>query len=187
MLQGPDEACEEDIHSYMKKCPGFLLVLFLLVCSCTQAGPQAVELKRFPADGMEGVITASGIEVDRKTSSDGAGSLKIAVSGPTVVRLFEVSDIEVEDARLLYQAKVRSEALEGTAYLEMWCHFPGRGEFFSRSLNNAVTATTEWTTQETLFFLKEGEKPDLIRLNLVVDGKGTVWVDDIRLVKGPFN
>lgn len=84
-------------------------------------------------------------------------------------------------------AKVRSEALQGTSCIEMWCHFPGKGEFFSRALHDAVTATTGWTTQEAPFFLKKSEKPDIVALNLVIDGKGTVWIDDIHLVKGPLN
>jgi hypothetical protein len=37
----------------------------------------------------------------------------------------------------------------------------------------------------TPFFLEAGQKPDLIRLNLVVNGTGTVWIDDIRLLRQP--
>jgi len=39
---------------------------------------------------------------------------------------------------------------------------------------------------ETPFFFKKGENPDNIKLNLIIKGKGTVWIDDIRLLKGPF-
>jgi len=42
-----------------------------------------------------------------------------------------------------------------------------------------------WDT-EIPFLLHEGENPDNFKLNLVVGGKGTVWIDDIRLLKGPF-
>jgi len=66
----------------------------------------------------------------------------------------------------------------------MWCHFLGRGEFFSRGLVTPLTGTTDWTTQEIPFLLKEGENPDNVKLNLVIDGKGTAWIDDIRLLKG---
>jgi hypothetical protein len=40
--------------------------------------------------------------------------------------------------------------------------------------------------QETPFFLKKGENPDNVKINLVVNGKGSVWIDDIRLVKAPL-
>lgn len=151
---------------------------------CSRTSQHEVELKRFPVDSLDGIITQSGAELDKDTSSDGNGSLRIIVAGPTVVRLFEVSDVEIENARLTYRAKLRSNKLEGQAYLEMWCRFPGKGEFFSRGLQNPVTGSMNWMTAETPFFLKKGEKPDMIKLNLVIDGKGTVWIDDVRLFKG---
>jgi hypothetical protein len=46
--------------------------------------------------------------------------------------------------------------------------------------------TNNWSTIETPFFLKKGEKPDNVKLNLVVNGKGTAWIDDIVLLKGPL-
>jgi hypothetical protein len=40
--------------------------------------------------------------------------------------------------------------------------------------------------EETPFFLKKGENPDNVKLNLVINGKGTAWIDDIRVLKGPL-
>ncbi len=170
--------------SHAAACAGILVLLMVGACSKPSRGE--VELKRFPVDSLDGIITRSGTELDKDTSSDGRGSLRVVATGPNTVRLFEVSDVDVEDARLIYRAKLRSEMLEGQAYLEMWCHFPGKGEFFSRGLQNPVSGTMNWITAETPFFLKKGEKPDMIRLNLVIDGKGKVWIDDVRLLKGPL-
>jgi hypothetical protein len=64
--------------------------------------------------------------------------------------------------------------------------FLGIGEFFSRGLQTPLTGTTDWTTEETLLFLEKGENPDNVKLNLVINGKGTAWIDDIRLLKGLF-
>jgi hypothetical protein len=153
---------------------------------CSKPTQQVSELKKFPLDAMDGILTQSGVQIDKEISSDGKGSLKITAAEPTVVRLFEVGDIDVEDARLIYQAKVRTEGLKGQAYLEMWCTFPGKGEFFSRGLETPLSGTTEWTSGETPFFLRKGENPDNVKLNLVINGSGTVWVDDIRLIKGPL-
>ena len=50
----------------------------------------------------------------------------------------------------------------------------------------ALTGTTKWMTVQTLFALKKGERPDVIKLNLVIDGRGTVWIDDVHLLKGPI-
>ena len=131
-------------------------------------------------------MTQSGVQFDKEVSSDGKGSLKIIATEPTVVRLFELGDIDIENARLIYQAKVRTEGVEGQVFLEMWCHFPGKGEFFSRGLQTPLTGTANWTTEETPFFLKKGENPDNVKLNLVINGKGTAWIDDIRVLKGPL-
>jgi len=147
-------------------------------------GSAVTELKAFALDDLQGLITRSGVSLDQAISSDGNGSLRVDVTEPTTVHLFETGDIDIENARLIYQAKVRTENLEGQVYLEMWCHFPGKGEFFSKGLMTPLTGTTNWANLETPFLLKEGENPDNVKLNLVITGKGTVWIDDIRLLKG---
>jgi hypothetical protein len=103
--------------------------------------------------------------IDKQTSSDGNGSLRIEATKLTTVRLFETGDIDIENARLIYQARVRTENVEGQVYLEMWCHFAGLGDFFSKGLGTPVTGTTSWTTVETPFFLKKGENPDNVKLD----------------------
>ncbi len=168
-------------------CFLWVCIAFAFLAGCSKSS-QVTELRRFPLDSLDGIITQSGaeLEIDRSTSSDGKGSLKIVVSEPTVIRLFETGDIDTENARLFYEAKIRTKGVGGPVYLEMWCHFPGLGEFFSRNPQSAVTGTTNWTSMETVFFLKKGERPDNVKLNLVIGGKGTVWIDDIRLRKGPL-
>ncbi len=163
------------------------LVIFVLA-GCTQSTStvQVVELKQFPMNSLDGIIMQSAFKIDREVSSDGKGSLRIETSEPVVARLFEVNNIDIENARLIYQAKIRTEDVKGQVYLEMWCHFSGKGEFFSRGLQNPLTGTTEWTTEETPFFLKKGDNPDYVKLNLVIDGTGTAWIDEVKLLKGPL-
>lgn len=158
----------------------------LLAVSCSRETEEVSELRHFPIDGMEGIITQSGVEFDGEVSADGNGSLKTTATGPLVIRLFEVRDIDVQNARLTYEAKIRTEDVEGQVYLEMWCRFPGKGEYFSRGLQSPLSGTTDWTTQQAPFVLGKKETPDLVKLNLVVKGTGTVWIDDVRLFKGPL-
>ena len=165
----------------------FVLIAFtaaLCLSSCSRTPKQAVELRYFPIDNMAGVITRSNVEVDTAISSDGKGSLRITAPESTVVRLFETGDVDIENATLVYQAKVRTEGEEGNVYLEMWCSFLGRGEYFSRGLATPITGTTDWTTLETPFFLKRDQNPNNVKLNLVITGKGIVWIDDVRLIRG---
>lgn len=41
-------------------------------------------------------------------------------------------------------------------------------------------------SQPSPFFLQKGENPDNVKLNLVIKGKGTAWIDDIRVMQGPL-
>ena len=102
------------------------------------------------------------------------------------VRLFEVQDPQVEQCLLTYRAKMKTDSLAGGAYLEMWCRLPGRGEFFSKGLQQKASGTTDWASYEVPFSLKKGQRPDLIKLNLVVEGKGRVWLKDVQLLKTPM-
>lgn len=149
--------------------------------------PVSPVLRNYPLDGLEGVITQTRVAFDKKTSTDGGGSLMLLADAPTTFRLFETGDVDIENARIVYRAKLRTEGVEGKVYLEMWCSFPGVGEAFSRALHAPLSGTMDWTSQETPFFLKPGENPDNIKLNLVVEGKGRVWIDDIRLLRGPLD
>ncbi len=160
--------------------------MIFFIAGCSKTSQQVEELRKYPVDSLEGIITQSGIQIDKQFSGDGNGSLRITATEPTVVRLFEVGDLDIENARLIYQAKLRTENVQGQAYLEMLCHFPSKGDFFSRGLQSPLTGTTDWVTEETPFFLKKGENPDNVKLNLVIDGKGTVWIDEIKLLKGPL-
>ncbi|MFA7004453.1 MAG: hypothetical protein WC429_10475, partial [Verrucomicrobiia bacterium] len=92
-------------------------------------------------------------------------------------------------------AKLKTEGLTGRAYLEMWCNFPGRGEFFSRGLDQIVTGFNDWASSEIPFLLQKDEKPDLIRLNLVVESTGwlwkkavagRIWIKGVELLKAPL-
>jgi hypothetical protein len=167
-----------------------LLLPVLLYRFAATSPPEAVEpiqLRQFALDDMDGLLTQLGVGIDKMISSDGNGSLRIDVTEPTTVSLFETGDIDIQSARLIYQAKLRTENMEGPVYLEMWCHFPGKGEFFSRGLTQQtpLTDTRDWTTKEIPFLLREGQNPDNVKLNLIIGGKGTVWIDDIRLLKAP--
>jgi hypothetical protein len=158
-------------------------LLVLIIISCSKISNEGTELKYYSIDNLDGVITQSGVELDKEISSDGKGSLKILTEAPTLIQLFETGNLDVENATITYSAKVKTENVQGQVYLEMWCVFGESGEYFSRGLDRSIAGSKDWTTLETDFFLKSGENPDNIRLNIVIAGIGTVWVDDIRLVK----
>ena len=164
-----------------------LIAAFIIfVSSCTQKPADIAEIKRYLMDSTEGVVSKTDLHLDRSISSDGNGSLRATATKPMVLRLYETGDIDIENAQLIYQAKIKTENVEGSVYLEMWCSFTGKGEFFSRALQSPLSGSMDWSTQETPFFLQKGQNPDNVKLNLVVNGTGSVWIDNIRLMKRPL-
>jgi len=134
-------------------------------------------VKRFST--MDSTLGRSGISVEGE-------AWRIHVEGEATIRLFEVTGVELERCMLTYRAVARTEDLTGRAFLEMWCRLPGKGEFFSKGLDQALTGSADWTTLEIPFLLKQGQRPDLIKLNLSVSGDGTVWLRDLQLLKTPL-
>ncbi len=162
------------------------VLLGLLVIHCSSEKVKTVVLETYPVNSMDGVISLTHVSLDTSISYDGNGSLKFMAQQPTSFSIYETGDLEIENCCLIYQAQIRTRNVQGDAYLEMWCHFPGKGEFFSRALNSILSGDTNWTRQESQFFLKNGENPDNVRLNVVIEGSGTVWIDDIRLITAPL-
>ena len=138
------------------------------------AGPPQV-LRVFAPD--EPTITQIGIRVEH-----GAWHIDARAEEQTI-RLFEVKNPAVEQCLLTYRAELKAEGLQGRAFLEMWCRLPGRGEFFSKGHQQAVSGTVNWARYEIPFYLRRGQKPELIKLNVVVEGQGTVWLRDVELLK----
>jgi hypothetical protein len=110
----------------------------------------------------------------------------VNVAEQQTIRLFEIADPGIEECMLTYRAQLKTKDVQGKAYLEMWCRLPGQGEFFSKGLHNSVKGTNEWASYEIPFYLKRGQKPDLVKLNLVVEGSGTIWIKDVQLLQTPL-
>jgi hypothetical protein len=128
---------------------------------------------------QERTITQDGVRVD-------ADGIRIESAHKRTVRLYEVQSPGVQQCIVTYRAEMKGERIEGRAFLEMWCSFPGRGEFFSKGLYQPLTGTTNWAWFEIPFYLKKGQMPDLIKLNLAVQGRGVVWLKNVELLKTPL-
>ena len=152
----------------------------LLILTANLAG--ADDLKRIDLDDPSSL--GMQIAADTKVKVEGKSSTKITTCWPTSVCLGVVSDLDVENAKLIYRAKVKSDLKEGNAFLEMWALLAG-GNYFSRGLNSTISGNTDWKTIETPFIFQKGQKPEKVTLNLVINGKGTVWIDAVTLSKEP--
>ena len=54
-----------------------------------------------------------------------------------------------------------------------------------RSLDRPLQGNAPWSKYQTSFTLMKGQVPDAAYLNLVINGKGTVWFKNIHLQHSP--
>ena len=123
------------------------LLLFLL-----NPLAQGDELRKLALDDASSLGTT--VSTDPMVKQEGNGSVRISTVWPTTICLGEVQELNVENAQIVYRAKVKSEKLEGTAFLEMWCYVGGR-QYFSRGVNSVVTGTMDWRTLQSHSFCSQ--------------------------------
>lgn len=143
---------------------------------------RAEELRKLSLD--DAFVIGTTIQTDTQVKAEGKASIKVTTQWPTTICLGEVVRMDIENAKLVYKAQVKSD-LDGTAFLEMWAHVGG-GQYFSRGMNDVVSRKSGWKMIQTPFLFQKGQKPEKVTLNLVINGKGTVWIDDITLSKEPL-
>ncbi|MBL4889428.1 MAG: hypothetical protein JKX97_05345, partial [Candidatus Lindowbacteria bacterium] len=158
-----------------------LAVIVVTMTSCKTASQARVELHSFPVENIEGVADLSGVMYDPEETYDGNGSLKLQSKRLKKFLLYEIFDLDVEEARMVYSAMVKTKRVRGQVYLEMVCDFFTRGEIETDGLQIALTGDNDWKKREIEFVLRRSENPVSVKLYLVINGSGTVWVDDIHL------
>lgn len=156
---------------------------FLVLLTLFYSTALAAALKKMSLD--DATILGTTIQNDMNEKMEGRASVRITTQFPTTVCLGEVKGLDVENARLVYKAKVKSD-LTGVAYLEMWAHI-GSGQYFSKGMNDPIKGKCDWKSIQTPFIFQKGQIPEKITLNLVINGQGTVWIDDVVLFKAPLN
>ena len=158
---------------------GNLLAIFLIMTTAA-TGASARYLKRVPLDNHATLGTQ--VTADTTARTEDGASIRVGTRWPTVINIDEATRIgAVEGGELVFQDNLRARALDGTAYLEMWCHFADGSRYFARGLDSSVSGSTEWTPVRAVFRLAPGQRPSRVTLNLVVNGIGTVWIDEARL------
>ena len=161
---------------------GVSLCLLLCLCglACSSPGPSARFIYFNRLDSMDTILTRTGVTLETGRGNRG---LRIDAEGPRTIRLVEVRPDAAEGVELIYRGHLRSSALRGRAYFEIRCSLPGSGERLARGLKQAVTGTTDWVRQATPLVLGPEERCELVKLNVIVEGAGVVWVENIALAR----
>jgi len=119
---------------------------------------------------------------------ESATALKLEATAPggTSFHLATIDDPQITGPAYVVAGQVRYEGVEGQGYLEMWSVLPGGGRFFTRTLATegvlaALHGDSKWRRFELPFVLGDAQGPRRLEINLVLPGRGTVWVGPLRL------
>ncbi len=87
--------------------------------------------------------------------------------------------------RYAVEGRVRYAGVEGTAFLELWSVFADGSRYFTRTLAangplQSIAGSSGWRPL-ALPFDAAGGRPTRLEINLVLPGRGTVWVGPLRL------
>jgi hypothetical protein len=124
--------------------------------------------------------------------ADGVAPFERLVIGngpePRTVTLLDLRDPGLTGLRYALRGQVRYDGVEGKGYLEMWSEIPGRGRFFSRTLESAgpmgaIEGTSGWRPMRLSFDATGAAPPSRLTVNLVLPGRGTVELGPLALVQ----
>ncbi len=133
-------------------------------------------------------VVAGGVTLPGE-GPDGATALQLraTASGPTSLHLVTIDHPPVTGPAYAIAGEVRYQGVEGQGYLEMWTVLPDGQRFFSRTLAAqgplaALHGESNWRRFELPFFLSGApQAPSRLEINLVLPGRGTVWLGPIHL------
>ncbi|MDB6021144.1 MAG: hypothetical protein JWQ04_1001 [Pedosphaera sp.] len=133
------------------------------------------------------------------TLSDGGGVLRIENTNDASL---QVNLLTIEHPKVTAQVyeltgKIMYEAVQGDGFLEMWNYFPPvkpglpEGEYFSRTMDDRgpmgkISGTSGWRGF-VLPFDRTGvtAPPTRLQVNLVLKGRGTVYLGPVKLLGLP--
>ncbi len=144
---------------------------------------ELVELRRFPTDSLDSLEGRKGVELDKSATVDGNGSIAVRASGSGVYELIDAGDVDLEQAQIVFQAKMKTRKVKGAVFLEIACEIPELGQSSIQGRQYSLSGSSHWLDVEVRYPLRKGENPRNVKLNLVFQGSGKAWVDDVRLYR----
>jgi hypothetical protein len=147
-------------------------------------------IAHFPVDSkadMARNLTEDPHAIDYTVSSDGNGSLRIDATRTQLVDLYRIwgDEEDLSFRKLVYEANVRTERATGDVFLVMQAGVtsaPG-GSMAVVGRDAAIRGTNDWTTLQASAGNGGGARLLETTLQLHIDGPGTVWIDDVKLIK----
>jgi hypothetical protein len=91
------------------------------------------------------------------------------------------------------RGRVRYDNVQGNGYIEMWNHFSGGKSYFSRTMAPSgpmglINGSSDWRDFNIGFMVRDAsgwlsDRPEKLQFNLMLPGKGTVYISNIQLMQ----
>lgn len=120
-----------------------------------------------------------------QVETPGGLAWRFDVGSSQTFRLIEHANPATGEAIITFRAEMRTEKLEGRAYLELQAAGPD-SVVPSRGYHHAMTASTDWKLVETPLVTPASPPLDKLLLSLVVEGKGAVSLRNLEIVVHPL-
>lgn len=109
-------------------------------------------------------------------------------SGPTRATVLTIEHPPIAGQRYVVQGQIRYEGIQGVGFLEMWNHFPGGGQYFSRTLGEGgpmmkLHGTSPWRPFALPFDATGAGQPTRLVVNVVLEGRGVVYLGPMELTE----
>ncbi|RBP47341.1 hypothetical protein DES53_101138 [Roseimicrobium gellanilyticum] len=159
------------------------------LCRCILVSAMAVAplhagdiLGRFSCHDIAQVKTS--ISIDKETTADGNGSIKVEAAHNAVVTVADQKNLSVsKDNTLWCTVKVKCSGVKQRAYLEMWCEVADGKRAFSKGLEQLLLGDSDWKEIRLPMMINGDFTVNRALVNVVIEGPGTVWVDQISFAK----
>lgn len=108
----------------------------------------------------------------------------------TLTPVLEIEDPPITSHRYVVRGRLKHDDVKGGGYLEMWSDFGDKGAYFSRTLAAAgpmrsLIGTSDWRDFELPFLAEPGMTPKKLSINVILSGKGTVYLGPMTLAALP--
>src|SRR5262249_8108937 len=143
-------------------------------------------IKSFTPSGAKPLLV-SGVTPDKEswliTMTDEL--LRTKGDPPRRFPFFDVPVPALENGFLVFRAKMRCASLKSTgAYLEIEYQLPGDPNP-TRKNSPGCFGDFDWATDECRLPVDAKKAPDRVKLNLIINGRGKIWIKEAELLHVP--
>jgi hypothetical protein len=167
------------------------LLSAVMLCALLDTALAEQAVREFSWPELKAAGRSKAGEVAPRGMGGDAGSLVLsnASARPATVELLVIDQPGITASVYALRGRIRYEGVEGTGYLEMWNHFADGSAYFSRTLAGqgpmaALSGTSGWRDLALPFSAAgTSKRPARLVVNLVLPGKGKVWIGPLKLVQ----